>query len=57
MEKAGRSKQKNKDTMSVEEHRKADLTDVRCLMLCIAMLERVNGVSRRDHPFSRHDFT
>jgi hypothetical protein len=30
--------------MSAEERRQADITDIRCLMLCIAMLERVNGV-------------
>jgi hypothetical protein len=30
--------------MSVEERREADITDIRCLMLCTAVLERVNGV-------------
>lgn len=31
--------------MSAEERKEADLTDIRCLWLCIAVLERVNGVS------------
>ena len=53
-EKTGRSKQKNTNTISLEERRKADLMDVRCLLLCIAMLGRVNGVSRRGHPFSHY---
>lgn len=30
--------------MSVEEKQEADLTDMRCLTLCIGMLERVHGV-------------
>jgi hypothetical protein len=30
--------------MSAEEKRKADEIDLRCLSLCIGMLERVNGV-------------
>ncbi|THV00743.1 hypothetical protein K435DRAFT_718742 [Dendrothele bispora CBS 962.96] len=29
--------------MTAEERRQADLTDLRCLTLCIGMLERVNG--------------
>lgn len=30
--------------MTAEERMVADLTDIRCLLLCIAVLERVNGV-------------
>lgn len=30
--------------MSPEEKARADETDLRCLSLCIGMLERVNGV-------------
>jgi hypothetical protein len=30
--------------MSAEEKRTVDMTDIRCLMLCTAVLERVNGV-------------
>ncbi|KAH9478497.1 Condensin complex subunit 3 [Psilocybe cubensis] len=36
-------RKKSRDDMTPEERTRADLTDVRCLMLCIAMLERVNG--------------
>lgn len=39
------SRKKDREDMSAEERAQADLTDIRCLMLCIAMLERVNGVS------------
>lgn len=35
---------RNLESMSVEEKREADLTDMRCLTLCIGMLERVHGV-------------
>ena len=38
-------KTKERDEMSAEERKEADLTDIRCLWLCIAVLERVNGVS------------
>jgi hypothetical protein len=31
--------------MSTEERIDADAKDIRCLLLCIAMLERVDGVS------------
>ncbi|KAK0494637.1 nuclear condensing complex subunit [Armillaria luteobubalina] len=34
---------RNLESMSVEEKREADLTDMRCLTLCIGMLERVHG--------------
>lgn len=37
-----RSKQRQE--MTAEEQHEADLTDMRCLVLCIGMLERVNGV-------------
>lgn len=30
--------------MSAEERTEADVTTIRCLLLCIAMLERVDGV-------------
>ena len=30
--------------MTPEERMEADLTDMRCLWLCIAVLERVDGV-------------
>jgi len=30
--------------MTPEESARADMTDMRCLTLCIAMLERVHGV-------------
>ncbi|CAA7257465.1 unnamed protein product [Cyclocybe aegerita] len=36
-------KQKAPEDLSPEQRMEADVTDVRCLMLCIAMLERVNG--------------
>ncbi|KAJ2934154.1 hypothetical protein H1R20_g2926, partial [Candolleomyces eurysporus] len=41
----GRStrKSRDRDAMSAEEKRTADMTDIRCLMLCTAVLERVNG--------------
>lgn len=31
--------------MSPDERMEADITDMRCLLLCIGMLERVDGVS------------
>ena len=31
--------------LSAEDQARADATDLRCLDLCIGMLERVNGVS------------
>ncbi|KAF7375149.1 Condensin complex subunit 3 [Mycena sanguinolenta] len=34
---------KAREEMSPEEQARADLTDMRCLILCIGMLERVNG--------------
>ncbi|KIY72680.1 hypothetical protein CYLTODRAFT_19435 [Cylindrobasidium torrendii FP15055 ss-10] len=34
---------KDRSTMSPEEQRAADEADLRCLTICIAMLERVNG--------------
>lgn len=37
--------------MTDEEKREADVTDLRCLALCIGVLERVNGViSLLSHP-------
>ncbi|PPQ76775.1 hypothetical protein CVT24_010736 [Panaeolus cyanescens] len=36
-------KKKSRDDLSPEEKYQADVTDIRCLMLCIAMLERVHG--------------
>jgi len=45
-------KSKDRQDMSAEERMRADVTDIRCLMLCIAMLERVNGVCFRDHSSS-----
>ncbi len=36
---------KGRDDMSPEEAMEADVIDLRCLALCIAMLERVHGVS------------
>ncbi|TFK26559.1 condensin subunit Cnd3 [Coprinopsis marcescibilis] len=36
-------KPKDRDAMSAEDRREADLTDIRCLLLCIAVLERING--------------
>ena len=40
----GAKKPRDRETMSAEERREADLTDIRCLMLCTAVLERVDGV-------------
>ncbi|TFK34512.1 nuclear condensing complex subunit [Crucibulum laeve] len=34
---------KNREQMSAEERMEADVTDIRCLMLCIAVLERVDS--------------
>ncbi|KAF9525087.1 nuclear condensing complex subunit [Crepidotus variabilis] len=34
---------KDREDMTPQERQVADVTDIRCLMLCIAMLERVNG--------------
>ncbi|KAJ3774574.1 nuclear condensing complex subunit [Lentinula raphanica] len=34
---------KNRDDMTAEEQQESDLIDIRCLVLCIGMLERVNG--------------
>ncbi|KIK68659.1 hypothetical protein GYMLUDRAFT_68514 [Collybiopsis luxurians FD-317 M1] len=34
---------KERHEMTPEEQQQVDLTDIRCLMLCIGMLERVNG--------------
>ncbi|KAF8814695.1 ARM repeat-containing protein [Phlegmacium glaucopus] len=36
-------KTKERDEMTAEERMEADMTDIRCLLLCIAVLERVNG--------------
>ena len=36
---------KGREEMSAEEQIDADAKDIRCLLLCIAMLERVDGVS------------
>lgn len=33
-----------REELTAEEHLKADATDMRCLTLCIGMLERVHGV-------------
>lgn len=32
------------EEMTAEERMQADITDMRCLTLCIGMLERVHGV-------------
>lgn len=32
--------------MTMEERAIADVTDLRCLIICIALLERVHGVGR-----------
>ena len=37
-------KTKERDEMTPEERMESDLTDMRCLWLCIAVLERVDGV-------------
>ena len=37
-------KTKERDEMTTEERMESDLTDMRCLWLCIAVLERVDGV-------------
>ena len=37
---------KPESEMTAEERARADEIDLRCLSLCIGMLERVNGVSR-----------
>ncbi|KAF9476968.1 hypothetical protein BDN70DRAFT_811386 [Pholiota conissans] len=34
---------KSRENMSAEERRQADIMDIRCLILCISMLERING--------------
>ncbi|KAG6887175.1 hypothetical protein C0992_000306, partial [Termitomyces sp. T32_za158] len=34
---------KSREEMSPDERMEADITDMRCLLLCIGMLERVNG--------------
>ncbi|KAF9066728.1 nuclear condensing complex subunit [Rhodocollybia butyracea] len=34
---------KGRDDMTPEEQQEVDMTDMRCLVLCIGMLERVNG--------------
>lgn len=46
LSRAGRGvkKPRDRDMMTAEERREADITDIRCLMLCTAVLERVNGV-------------
>ncbi|KAI5887283.1 uncharacterized protein SCHCODRAFT_060997 [Schizophyllum commune H4-8] len=36
-------RRKGRDEMTVEERMQADVTDMRCLILCIGMLERING--------------
>lgn len=43
---------KNVQEMTPDEKREADLIDMRCLTICIGMLERVHGV-RFDHRFLR----
>jgi condensin complex subunit 3 len=35
---------KSREEMSAEERMQADITDIRCLTLCIGMLEHVHGV-------------
>ena len=37
-------KTKERHEMTPEERMESDLTDMRCLWLCIALLERVDGV-------------
>jgi condensin complex subunit 3 len=36
---------KSREDMTAEERMEADVTDMRCLALCIGLLERVHGVS------------
>ncbi|KAL1732156.1 nuclear condensing complex subunit [Schizophyllum commune] len=36
-------RRKGRDEMTAEERMQADVTDMRCLILCIGMLERING--------------
>jgi condensin complex subunit 3 len=47
----GRSLPKPMQEMTPEERAQADAIDLRCLSLCIGMLERVHGV-RMVHVFS-----
>jgi condensin complex subunit 3 len=35
---------KSREEMTADERMEADITDMRCLTLCIGMLERVHGV-------------
>lgn len=44
-EKTARPANKPEVEKSPEEQARADAVDMRCLSLCIGMLERVNGVS------------
>ena len=45
-EKTVRPAEKPEEEKSPEEQARADAIDMRCLSLCIGMLERVNGVRR-----------
>ena len=40
--------------LAPEEQARADALDLRCLSLCIGMLERVNGVRLSSHPRNNH---
>ena len=40
--------------LTPEEQARADVLDLRCLSLCIGMLERVNGVCLSPHPRNDH---
>ena len=40
--------------LTPEEQARADVLDLRCLSLCIGMLERVNGVRPSPHPRNDH---
>lgn len=43
------------DEMTPDEKARADAVDLRCLSLCIGMLERVNGVCDNEFIFVRPD--
>lgn len=49
---SGSRKKRSDMVMTAEEQSRRDAMDMRCLSLCIGMLERVNGV--HCHPFHRH---
>jgi len=39
--------------ISPDERHEADMIELRCLMLCAAVLERVQGVLKKQFPFIR----